>query len=137
MDLVLLGKLVLTASAIGTIIGVGLADISRDHVFDASWPAHARFHTAAHALLKISLAFVALWLVWLAPGETFVRVVTAGAVLALNWLTMLGAMLFPVDAEVRPSGKRVAGLPPVAFLFIGVSAVSAFGATLAALGASG
>src|SRR5581483_9890525 len=103
MDLVvLLGKLLLTGSAIGTIFGVARADISHDHVFDASWPAHARFHTAAHALLKMSLGVVALWLVWLAPGELFVRAVAAGAVLALNWLTMLGAMFFPVDAEVRP-----------------------------------
>ena len=67
-----ISRVVLTGTAIGTILGTGYADLNRTHVFNPNWPPHARFHGAAGWGTVAGSQLLALWLLWrpgLASGD--------------------------------------------------------------------
>lgn len=51
--------------AIGTfpVINV-LADWNKTHIFNPTWPPHARFHAADMSVIVWSISAIAIWLLW-------------------------------------------------------------------------
>lgn len=48
------GRLLLTAAALGGGVSHALADVNRTHVFNPRWTPHARFHAASSVATDVS-----------------------------------------------------------------------------------
>lgn len=111
-----ISRLVLSAAAIGTIIGTGRADISRTHVFNPKWPPHARFHGVAGWGTVAGSQLLALWLLW-RPGESGaerdVAMKTAALLPAIAWTPFFAAVATPGAAVEDEPGHlpRLVGVP--------------------------
>lgn len=106
------GRKALRTLAALTAIGGFAADWNRTHLFNAGWPAHARFHDAMTIVLGAFLGGSALHLL---REEADQRDVAMGAVLpAAFWMSMGAAFAFPgtagLEAEFPQYVPRVRGV---------------------------
>jgi hypothetical protein len=44
---------------------IPIREVNASHVFNSSWPAHARFHEVWQLITNCGIGFLCLWLVWL------------------------------------------------------------------------
>jgi hypothetical protein len=109
-------RLVLSGAALGTIIGTGLADLNRTHIFNASWPPHARFHNAIGWGTVAGSQLISLWLLWRPTqraDERDLAVATSALLPVISWAPFFAALAVPgaaaEDDEDHP--HRVAGVP--------------------------
>ena len=109
-------RLVLSGAALGTIIGTGLADLNRTHIFNANWPPHARFHNATGWGTVAGSQLFSLWLLWRPTqraGERDLAVAAAALLPVISWAPFFAALAVPgaaaEDDEDHP--PRVAGIP--------------------------
>ncbi len=111
-----LSRLVLTAAAVGTVLGTARADLNRTHVFNPHWPPHARFHNVAGWGTVTGAQLLALWLLW-RPAATGVEddlaAKTAALLPAAAWAPFFLALITPGAAVEDEPGHlpRVAGVP--------------------------
>lgn len=130
-----ISRLVLTGTAIGTIVGTGRADLNGTHVFNPKWPRHARFHGAAGWGTVTSSQLLALWLLWRpdqqAP-ERELAVRTAALLPAMAWAPFFFALVLPGTAVEDEPGHlpRIAGVPANLVPATLIPALSAFGYVL-------
>src|SRR5260370_21464682 len=111
-----LSRVVLTGAALGTIVGTGRADLNRTHVFNPTWPPHARFHSAAGWGTVAGSQLLALWLLWRPgqqPGEHDLAVKTAALLPTISWAPFFFVLAIPGTAveDQRGDLPRVAGVP--------------------------
>ncbi len=101
-----------TVVAILTIVTPLLADWNETHIYNPSWPPHARFHNAHTILLGGLLGCASLWLAWRDAAMLRLAILAD----AIYWTAQAGAILFPgtafVDPEFADRIPRVAGLQP-------------------------
>lgn len=91
-------RLVLTAASVMTVVGSAMADLTRTHVFNPSWPGHARFHNAAGWGTITGSQALALWLLWCprqTNAEVDLAVRTAAWLPALAWVPFFLAFVTP------------------------------------------
>lgn len=111
-----ISRMVLTGAALGTIAGTGLADLNRTHVFNPSWPPHARFHAVVGWGTVAGSQSLALWLLW-RPGQDADRgdraVTTAALLPVIAWAPFFLAVSTPGAAVEDEPGHlpRIAGVP--------------------------
>lgn len=125
------GRVVLTLAGIGTIAGPIAADWNESHIFNESWPSHARFHGVVALGTAAALSAFAIARLWLPFGDRAVRRDLAAAVPVAYW-----GSFFPA-AVVRGTGlddpphpvARVAGVP-VNLFFATLTAGAALGGWL-------
>lgn len=111
------GRVLLTASALGTIAGPMSADLTPSHVFNEHWPSHARFHGVVGVVTPAALAALGLWQLWLRPGGRSAGRDLAAAVPIAYWGSFLPAALVRgtgLDDPPYPVG-RIMGLPSNVF----------------------
>ena len=130
-----ISRVVLTGAAIGTILGTGRADLNRTHVFNAKWPPHARFHSAAGWGTVAGSQLLALWLLWRpgqGAGERDLAVKTAALLPTISWAPFFLALSTPGTAvEDQPRDlPRVAGVPLNLVPATLIPAISALGYAL-------
>jgi hypothetical protein len=102
------GKSLLTSSvATFAVINV-LADWNRTHIFNPSWPPHARFHAADMSVIVWSVAAIAIWLLWRRSTEPKVGVKVAPLISIALWSPFLYVTLL-----VPGTSLSVGGTPPV------------------------
>jgi hypothetical protein len=83
------GKRILTvAVVIFPIIGI-LADWNKSHIFNPTWPPHARFHAASMSVIVSCTAAIAMWLLWRRSSEPEVGVKVAALVSLTLWTPFL------------------------------------------------
>ncbi len=110
------GKLLISAAALRPAVGAVAADWNETHVFNPTWPPHAKlFHNAQTITLAVEMAAVSLWELWgLGPANRS-RLRRATLCGGLFWLTQVPAILFPGTAFVDPDHPTqpfsVAGIP--------------------------
>ncbi|MCZ4516881.1 hypothetical protein O4220_00025 [Rhodococcus ruber] len=97
----LLGKVLLTMGALVPAVGSFVADWSPTHVYNPSWPAHAKFHLGQTLALAAGSTVVSLYLTW-RPGADVTRLRGALLAGAFFWLTQLPALLVPGAALTDP-----------------------------------
>ncbi|MEU4596213.1 DUF6640 family protein [Nocardia sp. NPDC023988] len=93
--------------ALATIFGALLADFlipagAAQHLRNDAWPPHAKFHDAQYIVMSLLLGVIALVLLMRRGGDRFPALGWACAVLAVPWLALLGALLFPGTAIQDP-----------------------------------
>jgi hypothetical protein len=116
-------------------MGTARADINRTHMFNPSWPAHARFHSAAAWGTVAGSQLLALWLLWRPeqrPFQSDIAVATAAVLPVTAWVPFFFALALPGTAVEDEPGHlpRIAGVPANLVPAALVSVLSALGYTL-------
>ncbi|MBF6128384.1 DUF6640 family protein [Nocardia brasiliensis] len=134
-----LPRIVIAVVAVITMLSAVLADLvipdlAAQHAFNPNWPPHAKFHDAQYMVMTVLLGLVGLVLA-LRPGRDTRRgTLCAAAVVAIPWLGMAGALLFPDTATYDPefAGRTVFVLGMHGQIFLALILLTAlFGATAA------
>lgn len=131
-----LGRWILRVVAFMTIIGGFVADWNRTHLFNPSWPPHAKFHDAMTICLGVFLGALSLMLSS-GEAERSRRDLRLCALLpALFYAAQAASFAFPntggLETEFPDLIPRVAGVPLNEMVFaLGMLALSAVGFVLA------
>ncbi|KAH7361074.1 hypothetical protein BKA65DRAFT_523844 [Rhexocercosporidium sp. MPI-PUGE-AT-0058] len=89
----MLGKVFLTLSAVGSILGPFIADFNETHVLNPRWP-HAKFHNGQTMSMGLGLGLATLFY----TDSLF----TAAVFGSIYWVTGLSAILYPGTLAVDP-----------------------------------
>lgn len=84
----MIGQALLIVLALASAVGTYIADFDEHHVFNPSWTAHARFHSAAYAILNIGCALICVVLCLFTPLGRHSSLVMACALLFLMGLVL-------------------------------------------------
>ncbi|GLY34205.1 hypothetical protein Amsp01_002290 [Amycolatopsis sp. NBRC 101858] len=95
------GKVLISLSAVGTMIGSYVADWNETHIHNPAWPPHAKFHNAQTMSMGTALGLAALYHLW-KPGRSRESLDSAAVIASLYGLTQLSAALYPGTASVDP-----------------------------------
>jgi hypothetical protein len=98
------------------LVGTARADVNRTHMFNPTWPPHARFHSAAGWGTVAGMQLFALWLLWRPQQQASngdAAVTTAAVLPVLAWLPFFLAFALPGSAVEDEPGHlpRIAGVP--------------------------
>ena len=118
-----LGKVLISVSALGTGVGVYVADWNESHIYNAAWPPHAKFHNAQTMSMGVALGLVALYYLW-KPAQTRASLATAAVVAGIYGVTQLSVVFYPGISSVDPPGENtwpqlMTTLPSLAFVLAG------------------
>ncbi|MEV0623765.1 DUF6640 family protein [Nonomuraea sp. NPDC050404] len=99
-----LARILIIVVAVITTAGAVLADLvipdlAAQHAFNPAWPPHAKFHDAQYMVMTVLLGLAGLALAIRSGRDNLLY---AAAVLAVPWLGMVGALLFPGTATYDP-----------------------------------
>jgi hypothetical protein len=125
----LLGRILLTVALLSTLFGPIGADWNHTHVFNASWPPHAKFHSVVGLFVTVGFSLIGLWLLWRKSTDYLPQLLVATAVPVLAWGTFFLAVLVPgAGVEDQPGTlPRVIGLPLNLFVALIFSALAITG----------
>ncbi|KAL2075050.1 hypothetical protein VTL71DRAFT_8830 [Oculimacula yallundae] len=118
----MLGQILLTLSAAGSILGPFIADFNETHVLNPRWPPHAKFHNGQTMSLGLGLGLATLYYTWrsdnLRSVETKRESLFVAAVFgSIYWATGLSAILYPGTLAIDPEFGE--GFPQF-WLFVGL-----------------
>jgi len=126
----MLGKILLSISALGQIIGPFIADFNETHVKNPRWPPHARFHNGQTMSMGLALGLSSLYYAF-RPTETAKMkkdsLVTAAVFGIIYWITGLSAILYPGSKGTDPEFGE--GFPQL-YIFTIFGACSVLGSYL-------
>ena len=80
-----LGRIVLTTVLVDTGLVSTIVDWNSSHLFNPTWPPHARFHDVAMLNLLNGVCILALWLMWRRSAEPEVGVRVAALIPIIFW----------------------------------------------------
>jgi hypothetical protein len=121
------GRGLLTLANVITVVAPAAADWNDSHIFNARWPAHARFHGVVALTMTSTLAGINLWSLWSGSTDRRTSRLFAAAVPVAYWAPFFLAPLVRgtgVDDPPHPV-PRIAGVP--------TSLLGAAGTTLTAV----
>ncbi|KAE8441116.1 hypothetical protein EG329_005858 [Mollisiaceae sp. DMI_Dod_QoI] len=101
----MLGKLLLSISALGQILGPFIADFNETHVLNPRWPPHARFHNGQTMSMGLGLGLATLYYTFRPAANVAAAkdsVMTAAVFGFLYWITGLSAILYPGSKAIDP-----------------------------------
>jgi hypothetical protein len=98
------GKALITATAVGQMIGPYLFDFNKTHIYNESWPPHAKFHNAQTMSSGVALSVATLVNLW-RPGSGRVGLDAAALSASVYWVSQLSAFFYPGTASVDPPAK--------------------------------
>jgi len=95
------GKVLISVSAVGTLVGSYIADWNETHIHNPAWPPHAKFHNAQTMSMGSALSLAALYHLW-RPGRSRASLDSAAIIASIYGVTQLSAGLYPGTASVDP-----------------------------------
>jgi hypothetical protein len=98
------GKTLISATAVGQMIGPFVFDFNETHIYNSSWPPHAKFHNAQTMSSGVALGVVTLINLW-RSGSGRVGLDAAALSASVYWVSQLSAFFYPGTASVDPPGK--------------------------------
>jgi hypothetical protein len=98
------GNALITATAVGQMIGPYLFDFNKSHIYNDSWPPHAKFHNAQTMSSGVALSVATLVNLW-RPGSGRVRLDAAALSASVYWVRQLSAFFYQGTASVDPPAK--------------------------------
>ena len=105
------GKILITLVAIWAAFGSYIFDWNRTHIYNPSWPPHAKFHNAQTMLLGTAIGLLSLWVLWSQKNDKIKPLRLATVLASLYWLTQAGSILFPGTALADPEFAHPGQLP--------------------------
>ena len=108
------GRILLTFAVGAFAVANILADWNKTHIFNPTWPPHARFHAADMSVIVWSAAAIAIWLLWRRSTEPEVGIKVAVLISVALWSPFLYVTLL-----VPGTSLWVGGTPPAAAPRIG------------------
>ncbi len=99
-----LGRLLISSAAVAGIAGPYLFDWNESHIFNETWPPHAKFHNAQTMSSGVLLGMTALYQLW-RPGSTRESVDSAAIAASTYYVAQLTSGLYPGTATVDPPGE--------------------------------
>lgn len=104
MEAEVVGKALLSATAVAQMVGPFVFDFNETHIYNPSWPPHAKFHNAQTMSSGVALSVATLVNLW-RPGSGRVGVDAAALSASVYWVSQLSAFFYPGTASVDPPGK--------------------------------
>ncbi len=95
-------RILVSLVALATSVGPYAADFNATHIYNPTWPPHAKFHTAQTMLLGLALGACSLAFAWRKAGDARASFRVAAVFAALYWITQLASITFPGTAFVDP-----------------------------------
>jgi hypothetical protein len=103
-----IGRLLISLVAIFTIVSPYLADWNVTHIYNPTWPPHAKFHNAQTMVLGTMLGSLSFYCLWFRTGIARKQKLNEATALAsLYWLAQLPATRFPGTALTDPGGVQM------------------------------
>ncbi len=103
------GKALMSLSAVWGAVGPYVFDWNETHIYNPTWPPHAKFHNAQTMSLGVGLGVATLLQLW-RPAQSTAQARTAldGAAVSavLYWLTQISALAYPGSKAVDPPGTK-------------------------------
>ncbi|MCW2908010.1 MAG: hypothetical protein JWL68_2799 [Actinomycetia bacterium] len=123
-----LGRSLLTAANVITVVASLAADWNDSHIFNDRWPAHARFHGVTALATAVTLSSLNIWSLWSGTNDEASTRLYAAAVPVAYWAPFFLAPLVPGTAVEDPPHPvpRLAGVPTS---LLGAAATCATAAT--------
>lgn len=104
----LTGKLILSFMGLFTTVSPYLADWNITHIYNPTWPPHAKFHNAQTMVLGALLGLLTLYVLWIRKEvNALQRLNDAAIIVSLYWVAQLPAILFPGTKLVDPGINHV------------------------------
>lgn len=100
-----LGKGLLSLVALVTGIGCYIADWNETHIYNPTWPPHAKFHNAQTMLFGTVACLLSLFFLW-RPRATKSDLQAATAFAGMYWVTQMGSIFFPGTALFDPTPQH-------------------------------
>jgi hypothetical protein len=100
----IVGKALMSATAVAQMIGPFVFDFNETHIYNPSWPPHAKFHNAQTMSSGVALSAATLVNLW-RPGSGRVGLDAAALSASVYWVSQLSAFFYPGTASVDPPGK--------------------------------
>ena len=103
------GRFVITFALIATMVLPIVIHWNPTHVFNPTWPGHARFHVLLGDCMMFGFSVVGLWLLWRkSPGQG-VNVLVATLVPIIAWGSFFTASFLPDSGEEQM--PHIVGIP--------------------------
>jgi hypothetical protein len=99
-----LGKLLISSAAVAGMVGPYIFDWNETHIFNATWPPHAKFHNAQTMSSGVALGLATLFHLW-RPGSSRESLDSAAITASAYYVSQLTAGLYPGTATVDPPGE--------------------------------
>lgn len=119
-----IGKVLISLVAAETAAGPYMFDWNETHIYNPTWPPHAKFHNAQTMSMGAALATASLWQLWKGSGDAREALDDAAISAALYWVTQISALLYPGSKAVDPPGtarfpQAKFALPSLALVALG------------------
>jgi hypothetical protein len=103
------GRILITFTLIATMVLPILIHWNRTHVFNPTWPGHARFHVALGDCMMFGYSVMGLWLLWRQSPGRGVHVLVATLVPIIAWGSFFMASFLPDTGEEQM--PHIVGIP--------------------------
>lgn len=101
------GKLLISFIGVFTALSPYIADWNKTHIYNPTWPPHAKFHNAQTMVLGALLGMLTIYSLWFRKGVDEKQKVNEATLLAaLYWVAQFPALLFPGAKLVDASSLR-------------------------------
>jgi hypothetical protein len=133
----MLGRILLSITGLGQILGPFIADFNETHVKNPRWPPHARFHNGQTMSMGLCLGLATMYYTFRRNAsvekerESLFTAMIFGSV---YWVTGLSAILYPGSLAVDPEFGE--GFPQF-WLFVGLLGCAVVGWGFEVLGLEG
>ena len=98
------GKALISATAVAQMVGPFIFDFNETHIYNPSWPPHAKFHNAQTMSSGVALSLATPVDLW-RPGSGRAGVDAAAMSASIYWVSLLSAFFYPGTASVDPPGR--------------------------------
>jgi hypothetical protein len=99
-----IGKVLISLTAVAQSVGPYIFDFNETHIYNESWPPHAKFHNAQTMSSGVALSIATLINLW-RPTSGRVGVDAAALSASVYFVSQLSAFFYPGTASVDPPGK--------------------------------
>jgi hypothetical protein len=116
MNQLLVARRLFTINAAGFALGGFVADWNDTHIFNARWPAHAKFHNGQTLAFGVCLAAATLFFTWRRSGDRRTNILAAAITGGVTYWAQAAAFAFPgvawTDPEFLEPGQSLQDFPP-------------------------
>ncbi|WP_214609251.1 MULTISPECIES: DUF6640 family protein [Streptomyces] len=89
------GRALISLAALTTAVGPYIADWNKTHIYNPTWPPHAKFHNAQTMSTGVALGTLTIYNIWKSNGNAEHNLKNGAAAASMYWLTQISALAYP------------------------------------------